>query len=606
MIGTTTGILRTLDSGKTWRTILTGESGVTEAIFAYTTYKDSVIFEFSDSEQKSQKLYITGDSGKTWRSSPVLSNVGPILWYGNELCQILHLKAASGSFLVQYDNVFKPVSKSTTFATNTSRYVEQYVLFAGMAFDESTTILFGRDKTIFQRSANDKAFQLISHLPVVTSGWLANYQRTICYGDSLLSWQGLRQLYITSKNAGVTWWPCQIPTREYRDFSSAAWYKILSTSCFIGTTTSRVADITTDGGNSFTRYGMFENDGSVLDDNLSPAVIVSADEVYKATKETHLGIFYITDSCRKWTLQKSYLRYLELTSDSIWIERRPMQLAKAGDALFMMIHEIRQVGTNGTPKLRYLLIRSTDRFASADTVFNRDDASIFVSMTAGQTIRCMLENVKSGRVFIHSSNDAGVTWDSVLKDDAPREYYMTIPFKNFACADKERKKILLTTDSGQVWSECHVPITDSSRFDLSTIGNTGKWAYFATNDGGPSALYRIDFALDSGITQSVESEPPSKPSPVWVRAAIPNPFSTIVSFTIGAAPGVPRAEVQVGVYSIDGRKITDLSSEYMQRVPGENGEVTLQWDGAQAAQGIYRIVVQNPQGTQSVSVIKAR
>jgi hypothetical protein len=62
----------------------------------------------------------------------------------------------------------------------------------------------------------------------------------------------------------------------------------------------------------------------------------------------------------------------------------------------------------------------------------------------------------------------------------------------------------------------------------------------------------------------------------------------------------------VGVYSIDGRKITDLSSEYMQHVPGENGEVTLQWDGAQAAQGIYRIVVQSPQGTQSVSVIKAR
>ncbi|MFN5866847.1 MAG: hypothetical protein ACK45R_07615 [Candidatus Kapaibacterium sp.] len=317
-------------------------------------------------------------------------------------------------------------------------------------------------------------------------------------------------------------------------------------------------------------------------------------------KVTDREIYIVGDSCRLWKKVGIAPIYL-YNNDSLTLSNdlRALSINYGYIVVWIEASRYNMIEQRWTYR-KTLLLRSKDYFKTMDTILALPAGSgSFGFRTRGDSVL-----VFSNNSTYYLSKDIGETWDTLQVSDVPREVWMRIP-RDSVYVFRQGDNVAITCDSGRTWYHVPPPSNDPN-FEWNVVGFSKRRAFVASKYDFTTALYRIDFAPDSGITQSVEAEPPSKPSPVWVRAAIPNPFSTLVSFTVGAAPGVPRAEVQVGVYSIDGRKITDLSSEYMQHVPGENGEVTLQWDGAQAAQGIYRIVVQSPQGTQSVSVIKAR
>jgi hypothetical protein len=164
---------------------------------------------------------------------------------------------------------------------------------------------------------------------------------------------------------------------------------------------------------------------------------------------------------------------------------------------------------------------------------------------------------------------------------------------------------MITCDSGRTWTSVPPP---SGRPDFSwdVVGYSKRRAFVSTNIRDLTSLYRIDFAPDSGVVQSVDAEPAPAPPTVHVRAVIPNPFSASVRFIIGTEPSVDTRSLSVGVYSLNGALVADLTESYRSQTPDDRGEVTLQWDATEHPQGVYRVIVQSTQGSQSVSVVKAR
>lgn len=384
-------------------------------------------------------------------------------------------------------------------------------------------------------------------------------------------------------------------------YARANLYKLLTEKFYVGASGYERLDVSSDGGETYTHPGIYDSNGSVSED-ASATLMFSPDSIFRIAGEY---VYFIHDSCRKWEARRGLnLGRGMFYPDSVVLDRDIVWIRTLDKTVFVVIEDQRRkfltASTWNTFYHNLVLLRTNDFFKTYDTLVTVPWGSInTVFVTRGNTSVFFKKDS-----ILYKSSDKGETWDTLKSGITQKELWFDIP-KDSVYVYLEGGNVRITRDSGRTWISVPPPVSDSL-FYWNIVGFTKRRAFVSSNVRDITNLYRIDFAPDSGITQSVEAEPPSKPSPVWVRAAIPNPFSTIVSFTVGAAPGVPRAEVQVGVYSIDGRKITDLSSEYMQHVPGENGEVTLQWDGAQAAQGIYRIVVQSPQGTQSVSVIKAR
>ena len=85
-----------------------------------------------------------------------------------------------------------------------------------------------------------------------------------------------------------------------------------------------------------------------------------------------------------------------------------------------------------------------------------------------------------------------------------------------------------------------------------------------------------------------------------LRAARPNPVTTSASLTFALAA---RGEVDLGVYSVDGRRVRSLA-----RGAYEPGEHHLTWDGAaengtRVSPGMYFVRLTTPQGTFRRSLV---
>ena len=313
LAGTTEGVIRSLDSGKTWTLVRSEKSSQKEVIYAHVTDADTAVFSFCDATQTTERLHITGDSGKTWRVSPVLNVVGPVLWYGSGSCQIHDCKGAPSTMLMyrvaRVEYLHLPISRTVWSVADTSRYmadattsgftIRGTVMNSALAFDGSVTIMMGMNKTLYRSTDGGRTFALRSHIsdPSVLLG--ANYRMTAMYDDTTISWAGPEQRYSTSTDGGVTWMPRKYPTdASIIPGCRTSMYRMFSPTCYIGGSEYRRFDITTDGGETFRHPGLYDKFGRVSMDLFHSTEIRSVDSIIRISGD---GVFLISDSCQVWT-----------------------------------------------------------------------------------------------------------------------------------------------------------------------------------------------------------------------------------------------------------------------------------------------------------------
>ncbi len=614
MAGTTEGVIRSLDSGETWTLVRSEKSSQNEVIYAHVTDADTAIFGFCDVTQTTQRLHITGDSGKTWKVSPVLNVVGPVLWYGSNSCQIFDRKGVPSTMLMyrvaRVEYLHLPISRTVWSVADTSRYmadatasgftVRGTLMNSALAFDGSVTIMMGMNKTLYRSTDGGRTFALRSHIsdPTVLLG--SDFGWTRMYDDSTISWAGPQQRYSSSTDGGVTWMPRKYPAdRTILPFNwRTSIYRMLSPTCYIAGSEYRRYDITTDGGETFRHPALYEF-GNVFLDLFYTTEIRSVDSVIRINGD---GVFLISDSCRVWTkvgdlgIGQTYDR-----RDSTYLDVFLGTVVPFANCHLATVDVTKQKAS-AAKKIyqKHILLRSCDLFRTMDTI-----------LVITTSIGGISYSVRGSSAFYYTVDgklyytlDGGVSWDTVMAKDAPDDIWVTVPKEAFYVGNSDNK-IWITRDSGNTWLKIPVPVQDTG-LTWKAIGYSQRRVYAVLTQHEQTALYRIDFAPDSGVVQSVDAEPAPPPPPVHVRAVIPNPFSASVRFIIGTEPSVDMRSLSVGVYSLNGVLVADLTESYRSQTPDDRGEVTIQWDATEQPQGVYRVIVQSAQGSQSVSIVKAR
>lgn len=603
MAGTTEGVIRSLDSGKSWTLIRSETTSQKEVVYVHVTDADTVVFGFCDESQTTQRLHISGDSGKTWRRSGSIGMSGPILWYRDAVCQLFDGRASAsfqlGRRVVRVDYLFNPVSRLTACTADTSRYMAYCRLTTAVAFDEKHTLMAGINRTIYRSTDGGRSFRLRSHLadPGPLAG--ANFAMTSTYKDSVVSWAGPKQMYSTSTDAGVTWMPRKYPVKwRIEPGGHTSNYQLLSPTCFIGASELMRMDISTDGGETFEHPGIYDSTGYVESADPSWTDILSVDSIVRVAG---YELYLVTDSCRQWT-KKGRLPVYLYSRDSIIYSNDFVGMASAHGNVIVLIDAMKY-----DERLKrwffgqYMLLRSKDFFSNTDTILSVSSlkaGSVGLRLYGDSTI------VFSRNSTYYISRDLGTTWDTMDVSTVPREVWFRIPADSVYVFG-QRNNIMITCDSGRTWTSVPPP---SGRPDFSwdVVGYSKRRAFVSTNIRDLTSLYRIDFTPDSGVVQSVDAEPAPPPPPVHVRAVIPNPFSALVRFIVGTEPSVDTRSLSVGVYSLNGALVADLTESYRSQTPDDRGEVTIQWDATEQPQGVYRVIVQSAQGSQSVSIVKAR
>ncbi|MFN5865430.1 MAG: hypothetical protein ACK45R_00375, partial [Candidatus Kapaibacterium sp.] len=519
--GTTVGVIRSLDSGRTWTVVRRDSTSQDEAVFAHVSTADTVVIGFCDPTQATQRLHITGDSGRTWKTSSLLSLAGPILWFGSGSCQVYNYRGRVGSMLgrtvSRVEFLYKPVSRIVHSISDTSRYMSQAGVLNAFAFDDRHTIMVGANKTIYRSSDGGRSFSLRSHISDPSALKGSNYAMTSVYDGNILTWTAAEQRYSSSTDGGATWMPRTYPV-GYGILPRALTtkYVAVSPNCYIGASKYQRLDITTDGGNTYSHPGVYGPDGMPYYDEYPYTVIISADTVLRITTDS---VTFITDSCRKWRkisdLKIGKLKYPGL---DICTDRRLTGILATGNTVYAYLYDSKY---NYNETIEYfsndVILRSRNLFRTWDTIFTIRAAS----GRYGLRLRGDSNIYYQVNETLYRSTNQGDTWDTMLVKDAPREVWFEIP-KDSVFVFLQGYNIMITQDSGRSWISVPPPV-DHPDFYWGVLGFSKNRAFVFTNVRDITNLYRIDFAPDSGITQSVEAEPPSKPSPVWVRAAIPNP-----------------------------------------------------------------------------------
>jgi hypothetical protein len=472
-------------------------------------------------------------------------------------------------------------------------------LTTAVAFDEKHTLMAGINRTIYRSTDGGRSFRLRSHLadPGPLAG--ANFAMTSTYRDSVVSWAGPKQMYSTSTDAGVTWMPRKYPVKwRIEPGGHTSNYQLLSPTCFIGASELMRMDISTDGGETFEHPGIYDSTGYVESADPSWTDILSVDSIVRVAG---YDLYLVTDSCRKWT-KKGRLPVYLYSRDSIIYSNDFVGMGSAHGNVIVLIEAMKY-----DERLKrwffgqYMLLRSKDYFSKTDTILS---VSSLKAGSVGLRLYGDSMIVLSRNSTYYISRDLGTTWDTMDVSTVPREVWFRIPADSVYVFG-QRNNIMITCDSGRTWTSVPPP---SSRPDFSwdVVGYSKRRAFVSTNIRDLTSLYRIDFAPDSGVVQSVDAEPSPAPPPVHVRAVIPNPFSASVRFIIGTEPSVDMRSLSVGVYSLNGVLVADLTESYRSQTPDDRGEVTIQWDATEQPQGVYRVIVQSAQGSQSVSIVKAR
>jgi photosystem II stability/assembly factor-like uncharacterized protein len=606
--GTTQGVMRTLDSGKTWTEVHNGNSLPTsQVIYAHVTESDSLIVEYCNEDQTKQRLFVSGDAGRTWRASPNESQyVGPVLRYAKGDCIVLNVRAGAEATFVRLPSVFSgKVSFGRLGVHDTSRYVPPENLYAGVFFDDTIGVLVGNNKTVFRSTDGGRSLWYQSCLSSVPQPY-PDYDWTRAYGDSIVSIAGPDQRFFTSTNGGATWMPRKNP-RVWTSFKvSPSAFRCLSSTCFIAGSELRRMDITKDGGETFEHPGIYDADSTVREDLESVVIILSADSVIKIMGP---GIAIVTDSCRKWDIRKTLPPRFTYVGDTIGtlIETSVFQGFMFSGYLFLLTNRIvYDMKRNVYTEMSKYVLRTRDFGVTMDTLIapSKGVTGQFTFRSYGDSsIVFAREDSETKTSLVYMSSDLGMTWDTMSVSEAPREAWIEIPRDSFFIY-RQGENLLVTRDSGRTWKA--IPQADTSKnFSWGIACYTRNTVFLPFDHFSRSGLYRLDFVRDSGIVQSVEPSEAERPSPIRLRMAKMHPFRARATIGLRADDTVPLVDIHLGVYDLQGNLVSDLTDRLRQTTTVMDDERIIEWDAESVSHGIYYIVARTAGRSVSLPVLKA-
>lgn len=599
-VGTTTGVLRSVDSGRTWKLVQRGESPHEQALSFIGTEDDSLVVSFCDDAQTEQRLYVTGDGGTTWRKSVAVHPVvGSLLGYDKGVCTVLNIRQGRQATCVRLPEAFTaPVSVAEYGWKDTSKYVTAETIRSGLSFDESVVLLVGDHKTMYRSINGGTDLQLLSAFPPIPGTPKIDYMYIGAHDDTTLSWAGMDQRYVSSHDAGATW----IPRAKSTQWKSVGIYpkelRLLSPECFIGASNLRRLDITTDGGRTFSHPGMYESDGTVFMDSWSSTAILSADSIVKSTD---LGLAVVTDSCRKWDLRRSLQRY-SYRGDSVLVEQSIDIVQPLAPYVFVWVAYWETDLTSGLmdrSKERQVVLRTKDFLKTADTVlrFNRVGGLFGMRVIRDTKLVCEYKGIQ------YVTGDYGDTWDTIVGVSLPKELWLQIPPDSFFIYG-EKDSYLVTFDSARTWSILPRPAIDRG-LDFYLFASSKRRLFLYAKNSVESGLYRLDFVRDSGIVQSVEPSEAERPSPIRLRMAKMHPFRARATIGLRVDDTVPLVDIHLGVYDLQGNLVSDLTDRLRQTTTVKDDERIIEWDAESVSRGIYYIVARTAGRSVSLPVLKA-
>lgn len=419
------GVLRSSDVGKTWSVVL----GFTDSVFGnpenmYLQASGRINVQMFDAEHRRHFLWYSDSDGVSWSRTPIVDGNGPLIWNGTLRYSFLD-RDKQAVFHVDYSTSPAIVAKSsmdTSWNTWSTPLDGDTSVSEVLAFDSTTSLVFGGRKVMYRSTDRGVFYKLIS-----------NFSRDIDYAEienwglDIVGFANLNRLayLVSTTDGGATWkhMPKGVYDVAYKITRSG--FRYFSPACMVALYEDGTIAVSRDSGHTFQRWSekgrLDPRDPmyGVLNSNLSDVSRMDT----MIIKLSNLGRYAIvTDSCRKWDVVKNFegaeCIFDAQNHDTILIFRDYDRMVRLGSSIYLRMYINTFSWKTQEDKYEYYILRSNDYLKTFDTLYTRKDGTCDFQVRGHDTLILTRETYPVREEFLYTTN-GGKNWEVYVEGRLP-------------------------------------------------------------------------------------------------------------------------------------------------------------------------------------------